>query len=102
MLLRYDHTNPGNSGNNHPAIPFKKEKNMKRAIAHYILIPAVLIGSDLFIGFMGHYSGTTGNDYSFEAFMDYLTHLSPDTLFPILFIALIVVAIIEIFIKRGG
>jgi len=74
---------------------------MKRAIAHYIVIPAVLIGSDLFIGFMGHYSGTTGNDYSFEAFLDYLAHLTPDTLSPIIVVALIVVGIIEIFIKRG-
>ena len=53
---------------------------IKRSQSHYIMqyvgLPAILIGSDLLIGMIGHYSGTVGmwNVFSIENFIDYISN----------------------------
>ena len=41
-------------------------------LIHWIGLPLILIGSDLFIGFYGHYAGKTGQALSPEAFIAYV------------------------------
>ena len=73
----------------------------KKRILHYIVLPSVLIGSDLFIGFMGHFSGSTGNQFTLESFSDYLVHLQFNDLLPTLFIAIAVILLVEIIIRQA-
>lgn len=67
---------------------------------HFILIPLILVVSDFFIGFTGHYSGATDGDFSIGAFYNYLSTLTLEAIAPILVITLIVVLLIEFLIKR--
>ncbi len=77
----------------------KKASDLKVMTSRFIqfgLIPVVLVGSDLFIGFMGHYSGSTGNTFSVDAFVDYVSHLTLSELIPTVIIALSVVCLVEL------
>ena len=73
---------------------------MLKKFIQFVVIPFILIASDFFIGFTGHYSGTTGNDYSLEAFSEYLSHLTLESIAPTLAIALFIVILIEILIRK--
>jgi len=53
-----------------------------------ILIFVILIVSDLFIGFQGHYNATTDNDHSLEVFKEYLNTVTFMDLLPTLIIAI--------------
>lgn len=76
-------------------------KLSKKKLLHYIVLPAVLISSDLFIGFVGHFSGATENQFTMDSFGDYLTHLQINDLFPTLFIAIVVIVLVEIIIRQA-
>lgn len=52
----------------------KHTKHLKMArLLHIIVIPVLLVGSDLLIGAFGHYSGSTGA-FSIESIIDYIMH----------------------------
>jgi len=61
----------------------------------------VLIGSDLLIGFFGHYSGSTQGDYSAGAFVEYVGTLTLESMVPIFCIAIGVVLFVRYVIKKG-
>ena len=52
--------------------------------------------------FLGHFSGTTGNDYSLSAFGKYLSELQFSDLLPALVIAAVVVVLVELAIRYNG
>jgi len=59
-----------------------------------MLLLVILIASDLLIGFFGHYSGSTDNEFTIEAFGNYLQNLTILDLLPVIVIALIVVILL--------
>ena len=60
-----------------------------RKLRHIILL-AVLVGSDILIGFFGHYQGSGGGD-----FIEYITTLSLGEIAPTIGVAIVVVLIVE-------
>lgn len=70
-------------------------------LRHTLILFFVLVGSDLMIGFAGHYSGSTGNDFSIGAFLDYVQHVSFEELLPVFVIAFIVILFVKYYIKKG-
>ena len=75
---------------------------MRRRVIQYFLIPSILIFSDILLMFLGHFSGTTGNDYSLSAFGKYLSELQFSDLLPALVIAAVVVVLVELAIRYNG
>lgn len=70
-------------------------------ILHYLLLPAILIGSDIFIGFLGHFSGSTGNNYTIEGFIEYIRTMNFFTdLLPVLIIAIGIVFLVEHIVRK--
>jgi hypothetical protein len=67
---------------------------------HYIVLPGILIVSDLFIGFLGHYAGSTKNAFTLSSFIDYLHRVTIWDLMPIFMIVLLVVLTVEIIIRQ--
>jgi len=67
-------------------------------IMHHIVLPEILISSDLFIGFLGHYAGSTKNAFTWTSFIDYLHRVTIWYLLPIFIIVLLVVLTVEIII----
>lgn len=70
-------------------------------IVQWIFLPALLVGSDLFIGFYGHYSGTVENIFKLDNFINYIT--STDNIYSLLVvfvIAIIVMAATEWIVKE--
>lgn len=61
---------------------------MRKKHIGMIFLFVVLIGSDLLIGFNGHYAGTTGGDYSFSSFTEYVSTLTFMDMIPVVLIAL--------------
>ena len=75
----------------------------KRYVLHYVILPAILVGSDLFIGFFGHYSGTVGlkDILSYSKFVQYIMAESTKAELAVVFIiALIVVALVELIVQE--
>jgi len=50
----------------------RKSKHVLAIVLTFLL----LVGSDLAIGMFGHYSGTTGNVFTVEAFTEYISTLT--------------------------
>lgn len=73
-----------------------KEVEKIKAILHYGLVPAVLVLSDIFLVFFGHYSGSKGGELSFSTFIHYLKNIEMGTIVPALLIAMVVMIIIAI------
>ena len=77
---------------------------MKRKRHHYlvqyVLLPVILIVSDVMIGVFSHYSGTVGvwNIFSVEHFADYFIHHTDELLF-ILLVAIAISLIVEYYVK---
>ena len=67
---------------------------------HYLLLPILLVGSDILIGMYGHYSGSAGleNIFSLEHFIDYITTEWAELLL-IVGIALVIVVIVEWYVQ---
>lgn len=79
----------------------KKETHLVVAMfLHYALLPVILVGSDIFIGFLAHYSGTTGNIYTIEAITGYLGTLTIEQVAPWLIVAIVVVILVEIITRQ--
>ena len=68
-------------------------------ILHYIILPLVLIGSDIMILFIGHYSGSTQNIFTLEAFSEYIATVSLIDVVPGLLIALGVMVFVEVIVR---
>jgi hypothetical protein len=70
-------------------------------IMQYVLLPIILIGSDILIGMMGHYSGTVGlvNVFSLGNFIEYISQHYTDLLI-FLVIALVVALYVEYYIGK--
>ena len=66
----------------------------------YGLLILILVGSDFVIGAFGHYSGSTGNDYSLGAFTDYMQNMTFEQFAPVLAVALVVIVLVEIILKK--
>jgi hypothetical protein len=62
---------------------------LKRILKHAGLF-GILFGSDIFIGFFGHYHGSDT-----ENIIEYISTLSVESLIPVIFIAMIVVIYVE-------
>jgi len=73
---------------------------IKRKIIQYIVIPLVLVGSDIFIAFNAHFAGKTGNDYSWESLCEYVGTLTWDDLAPVIVVAIIVVGLVEYIMRK--
>lgn len=63
----------------------------KKHIKKFIILPIILIGSDFLIMFVSHFSGSTGNDFTLEGFINYLSTLQVGDLLPPFLIAILVV-----------
>lgn len=77
-----------------------KKQIKKHHIIHIIGLPLLLIGSDLFIGFYGHFSGST-DSISIDAFIGYITageHLIE--LAMVFVIAIVVTLIVEWIVRE--
>jgi len=72
----------------------------RRKIIQYIIIPAFLIGSDIFIAFNAHFAGKTDNDYSWHSFMDYASTLTWDDLAPVIVVAIVITALVEYLMRK--
>ena len=72
-------------------------KSIIRKLRHIILF-AVLLGSDILIGFIGHYRGATADGISF---WEYITTVTFDDLFPVFVVAIVVVLFVEYLFKRN-
>lgn len=74
-----------------------------RHLLHYIVLPSILVLSDLFIGFFGHYSGSVGikDMFSYSKFVQYLSAESTrvELLF-VFIVALIIVALVEMIVQE--
>lgn len=64
-------------------------------VLHFVLLPIILVGSDLLIGFIGHYIGSTEQWISMETFTDYLLHINLSELGLVFLISIIVVFLVE-------
>ena len=69
-------------------------------LKHAVILLVVLVGSDLLIGFVGHYSGTTGGDYTWDGFVDYITHVDPGELGLVFVIAIGILLFLKFVWKR--
>jgi len=67
---------------------------------HLVVLPLVLVSSDLLIGFIGHFAGSTGNNFTWEAFSEYFSELTFPDVLPIIIIAFIVIGIVELINRR--
>jgi len=64
---------------------------------HLIVLPAVLIGSDILIGFFGHFRGSTSkNIWSVDVLLEYIQTLTLTDLAFLVGFALVIVFIVEI------
>ena len=70
-------------------------KRYVRKLRHFILF-AILIGTDLFIGFYGHYMGSGNN------FQEWLDSVTLGELSPVIVTAVAVVLIVEYLFRGGG
>jgi len=72
-------------------------------VMQYVLLPVILVGSDIIIGMMGHYSGTVGlfNVFSLDNFIDYLFNYYTELLL-FLVIALLIALYVEYHITTIG
>ena len=70
-------------------------------IMQYVLLPVILVGSDIIIGMMGHYSGRVGllHVFSLENFIDYLFNYYNELLL-FLVIALLIALYVEYHISK--
>lgn len=67
----------------------------------YVFLPMLLVLSDLFIGFFGHYSGSTGDIFNISNFIEYITDMDNILeLITILIIAIIVMFSVEYIVKE--
>lgn len=62
---------------------------LKRILKHATLF-GILFGSDLLIGFFGHYQGSEADDI-----FEYLATVTPESLIPVFFVAVVVVIYVE-------
>jgi len=69
-------------------------------IIHSIILFIVLVGSDLLIGFAGHYSGATGGDFTMDGFIDYVTHLNVADLTLVFVIAIVILLFLHFIWRR--
>ena len=79
------------------------KRTEKHYIMQYVLLPAVLVGSDILIGMLGHYSGSVGilNVFSIEHFIDYITNHYYEILI-FLVIAILIALYVEYLIQKIG
>jgi hypothetical protein len=66
---------------------------------HYVLLPVLLVGSDLLIGFLGHYIGSTEQWLSPDTLLDYIVHVNLSELALVLLISFVVVIIVEMVVR---
>lgn len=71
-----------------------------RSIKKYVILPLILVGSDILLLFLGHYSGSTSNDYTIQGFLGYISTLEINDILPSLVIAFMVVLYVEFYIDR--
>jgi hypothetical protein len=76
------------------------KRTLRNYLIQYVLLPAVLILSDIFIGLFAHYGGKMGftNIFSFENISYYITNHVSDILFVVL-IAIGVCFIVEYIVR---
>ena len=79
------------------------KRTTKEYVMQYVMLPIILVGSDIIIGMMGHYSGTVGlvNVFSLGNFIEYISHHYIDLLI-FLVIALVVALYVEYYITTIG
>jgi len=63
-------------------------------LVHWIGLPLLLVGSDLFIGFFGHYSGSVEDILNLDHFISYIS--SPETFSSLLMVVVVAVAVLFI------
>jgi len=84
-----------------PIVWVEKEAHLVYAkFMHYALLPVLLIGSDILIGFWGHYTGSTDGQLSIESFIEYLQTTPLEHFFMVFIVALVVVAIVECIVRQ--
>jgi len=66
-----------------------------RYIWKHLLLFVILIGSDILIGFFGHYQGSGGGD-----FIEYITTITFADIGPVIAVALMVVLVVEVLWKH--
>jgi len=69
-------------------------------LKHTILLFIILVGSDLLIGFIGHYSGSTGGDFTVEAFSEYIATMNIGDLALVFVIAIGIVLFLKLIWRR--
>lgn len=70
-------------------------------ILHYVVLPVMLVGSDIFIGVFGHYNGYTDNllsMFSWENIVDYVTNSWQEILM-VVGVAFIILVLVEYLIR---
>jgi len=78
---------------------FKHTKHLKIAVfLHVIVVPVLLVGSDLIIGIFGHYRGST-EEFTIESMMNYLLHPNLIDLGVVLAFAFIILIVVEAVVK---
>lgn len=71
-------------------------------LIHAILIVTILVGSDVLIGFYGHYTGSTDEELTIESFSNYIQdeQTQQELLYIILF-AILILLIIRYILHMG-
>ena len=71
-------------------------------IKHMIILIVILVGSDLLIGFYGHYTGSTDDEISVPSFFNYITNQDNlNELLVVFIVAIFIVAILHFVLKVG-
>ena len=69
-------------------------------IVHYVILPLILVGSDMFIGIFGLFTSATDGNYSWEAIVNYFTIDNLDHILLVLFISIVVVLVVEWIVRQ--
>ena len=71
-------------------------------LKHMILLIIILVGSDLFIGFYGHYTGSSDEELTIANFFEYIMDVNnQNELFVVFIVAIIIVLILHFVLKVG-
>jgi len=71
-------------------------------VIHAILILTILVGSDVLIGFYGHYTGSTDDELTIESFSNYIQSVqTQQELIYIILFAIIILLIIRFILHMG-
>jgi len=71
-------------------------------LMHMLILVVLLVGSDLAIGFYGHYTGATDETPTFSSFFEYISEKeNQDELFVVFIFAIIIVLIMKFVLRIG-